>query len=189
MSPSGGQRKVVRGHVAPVDGGRNGDCGDFRTQRTLRHGGHRGVRIEQAGEFASPRCRFDERGYGGVRAVGFRLGGISHRGSADTARPTGRRDSRPSDTERVGVDGAVDGIMENGQNVMEQLLHIQPQDVEIVLGRAGQVRTAAGLAHTFTVEPGRKHARAAFDQVELADVSGETRLRLGGALPQVLGRG
>ena len=61
VAPSGGEREVAAGHVAPVRGRGHGDGGGLRTERTRGDARNGVVGVEEAGQLAAPRGGSGER--------------------------------------------------------------------------------------------------------------------------------
>ena len=118
MAPAGGDREILARHVAPAGGGGDGDGGDLRPQRRPRDARDGGVGIEQRRKLAPARRRVRER-------LGRALG--------PAVRPARQRDARPLHPERPGIGLAVGGIVQGGEDVVEQVFDAEAEAVEIAL--------------------------------------------------------
>ena len=119
VPPAGGEREVVARHVATVDGGGNRNGRDFRAKGALGDAGDWCVRIEEPWQVPASRGRSGKRRRG---AVGV------------TLRPTGKRDAGPFHLERAGVGRAVGGIVEGGEDMVEEVFDGLAQPIEVPCG-------------------------------------------------------
>ena len=148
VAPAGGKREIVAGHVAAVGRGGDGDGGRLRANGRLRDAGDGRFGVEQGGEFASA---------GGGTGEGCRRFGVGGVG------PAGEGDARPLHTQRPGVAAAVGGIVEGGEDVMEQVFDAQAEAVEIASRRGRQVR--ATIRALVVAQPNGKEIRQAVAEI------------------------
>ena len=128
VAPAGGEGEVVACHVAAARGGGDGDGGGFRAQGAGGDAGDGGFGVEEGGECAAA---FGGAGEGCRRVVAFAVG------------PAGEGDAGPFHAQRAGVGLAVGGVVEGGEDVVEQVFDIETEAVEVAACGSGDVGAAA----------------------------------------------
>ena len=104
--------------LPPSVGHGHGDGGELGTQRASGHTSDGGIGVQQGSQFPAA----------------LRRRGQSFRSTVDVAvRPSQQRNARPFHAEGTGVGGSVTGIVQCGDDVVEQVLDTQAQTVQITL--------------------------------------------------------
>ena len=120
VSPAHGQGKVFSGHVAAAGDGRDGDGGDLGAQGAPCRGS--GERLGDAGDGrvgVEQGCELPASGGGRGELVG--------RSVLVAVGPARKRDARPLHAQRPGVGLAVGGVVQHGDDVVEQVFDARPR--------------------------------------------------------------
>ena len=158
MAPAGGEGEVVVGHVAAVGGGGDGDGGDIGAEGGCGDAGDGGVGVEELGEFAAA-------GGGGGQLFGGAV--------AVAIGPGGEGDAGPLHAQRAGVGDAVGGVVEDGEDVVEEVLDAEAEGVEVARGGGGKVGAAAVVrveGDVVAAQPDGEAGCASIHQIKAADV-------------------
>ena len=118
VAPAGGHREVVAGHVTSARGGGHSDGCQLWMQRASGHAGDGRVGVEQ-------RCQFP--------TSGRRRGQLIRRAGVVAIWPARQRDARSVHAKRSGVGQPVLRVVQRGDDMVEQVLNVQPQAIQIAL--------------------------------------------------------